>query len=84
VAWSGRAAPRFVVVLVVVAALLGPPLLDEAPPLAAAPVVRQAVGCAGDEQITFAPAAPHVGQTLLIAVSSGQAHGGVWLSGPPL
>src|ERR671910_2314159 len=38
--------------------------------------------CAGDEQISFAPAAPYVGQTLLVAVSSGREHLGVWLSGP--
>ena len=79
-----RLAPRMVVILILAWALLGPPLLDEAArPATAAPGQRQPAVCAGDEQITFAPPNPQVGQTLLIAVSSAQPHVGVWLSGPP-
>lgn len=37
--------------------------------------------CHGDEVISFAPAAPVVGQEMLIAVSSATGHGGLYMSG---
>ena len=40
--------------------------------------------CEGDEEISFAPATPHVGQTVLVAATSRRAHVGIWLSTPPL
>jgi len=83
-----RRLPLRIVLLLVGFALLAP-WIPERPPnqAAAAPigaVASQAASCEGDEQIGFAPPSPHVGQTLLIAVSSQRAHVGVWLSGPPL
>ncbi len=37
--------------------------------------------CAGDEQISFAPAGPLAGEELLISVTSSRQHRGVWLQG---